>query len=70
MNCTIEVVIKFMGEYIITRFGMPFDLVSSNGHTLSSIQFVEWAYDNKAIIKYSSNYYAQDTGVVESTNKN
>ena len=69
-NCTAKVVTDFLEEHIITRFGMPFILVCDNGSTFASAFLTQWAFENKFIIKFSSNYYPQGNGVVESTNKN
>jgi transposase InsO family protein len=69
-NCTTNVVIKFLDEHVITRFGIPFALVCDNGPAFSSAQFIQWAFEYKIILKYSSNYYPQGNGVAKSTNKN
>ena len=69
-NYTAKVVTDFLEEHIVTRFGMPFTLVCDNGFAFASAFLNQWAFENKAIIKFSSNYYLQGNGVVESTNKN
>lgn len=69
-NANAEVVLKFIDEHIVTRFGMPFALVCDNGPTFTSAQLMQWSYEYKVILKFSSNYYPQGNGVVESTNKN
>jgi transposase InsO family protein len=69
-NCTTYIVIKFLDEHIITRFGIQFSPVCDNGPTFSSAQFIQWAFEYKIVLKYSSNYYPQGNGVAESTNKN
>lgn len=68
-NATTEVVVKFL-ELIVTRFGMLYSLVCDNGPPFASIAFSEWAYDHDIMLGFSSNYYPQGNGVVESTNKN
>lgn len=65
-----DVVIKFLEENTITQFGMPFSLVCDNGLTFSSAQLLEWTYNQKIILKFSSNYYPQGNSVAKSMNKN
>lgn len=65
-----EVVIRFIEEYIVIRFRMPYPLVCDNGQAFIATSLSEWAYDHQVIINFSSNYYPQGNGVVESTNKN
>lgn len=69
-NCTAKVVMDFLEEYIVTRFGMSFFLVYNNRSSFVSIFLTQGALDNQVIIKLSSNYYPQGNGLVESTNKN
>ena len=69
-NCNAKVVTNFLEEHIVTKFGMPFTLMCDNGSTFASTFLTQWAFENKAIIKFSSNYYLQGNGVAESTNKN
>lgn len=69
-NATAEVVLKFIDEYIVTRFGMPFSLVCDSSPTFTSAQLMQWSYEQKVILKFSSNYYLKGNRVVESMNKN
>lgn len=69
-NCTIDVVIKLLNDHVITKFGVTFTLVCDNNLAFSSTQFIQWAFEYKIVLKYSSNYYPQGNGIVESTNKN
>jgi len=69
-NSTSAVVISFLEDNILTRFGTPISLVCDNGPAFQSIEFTEWAYDNYISLKFSSNYYPQGNGLAESTNKN
>ena len=65
-----DVVIDFLQENIITRFGVPISLVFDNAAYFSSIKIT--AFDNEKGMKlhYSANYYPQGNGLAESTNKN
>ena len=69
-NCTTKVVTDFLEEHIVTRFGMPFALVCDNWSIFASAFLTQWAFENKVIIKFSSNYYPQGNEVAKSTNKN
>lgn len=69
-NATMEVVLKILEECIITKFGMPFSLVCDHGPAFTSAQLMQWSYEYKLVLKFSSNYYPQGNGVAESTNKN
>jgi transposase InsO family protein len=65
-----KVVIQFIEQQLITRFGMPFILVFDNATYFSSTLLREISLDKGIIIKCSPNYYPQGNGVAESTNKN
>jgi hypothetical protein len=65
-----EVVINFLEQYIITRFGVPNSLVFDNTTYFSSLKLSEFSLEKGIILKYSTNYYPQGNGLVESTNKN
>lgn len=56
-QCTTEVVIKFLEEKPITRFGVPYALVCDNGPTFSSLKFSNWEFKYGITLKFSSNYY-------------
>ena len=63
-------VIQFLLRNIITRFVFPSCLVFHNGKSISSLNIVEFSLKHNMNLKYSTNYYLQGNGVVESTNKN
>jgi hypothetical protein len=65
-----KVVIQFIEQQLITRFGVPYVLVFDNATYFSSTLLTEFALDKGIIIRYSANYYPQGNGVAESTNKN
>jgi hypothetical protein len=65
-----KVVIQFIEQKLITRFGLPSILVFDNATYFSSTLLIEFALDKGIIIKYFANYYPQGNGVAESTNKN
>jgi hypothetical protein len=65
-----KVVIQFIEQQLITRFGMPSVLFFDNSTYFYSTLLTKFSLDKGIIIKYSANYYPQGNGVVESTNKN
>ena len=69
-NCTTEIVIKFLEENIITRFGCPHAFVCDNGPDFRSLKLSNWAFDYGITLNFSSNCYPKGNGLAESTNKN
>jgi hypothetical protein len=65
-----EIIIKFLEQHLITRFGVPSVLVFYNATYFSSLKLIEFSLEKGIILRYSTNYYPQGNGVVESTNKN
>lgn len=53
--CTSDIVIKFLEENIITRFGCPDALVCDNGSVFSSLRFSNWAFEHGITLNFSSN---------------
>jgi hypothetical protein len=65
-----KVLIQFIEQQLIIRFGVPFFLVFDNAAYFSSTLLIEFSLDKGIIIKNSTNYYPQGIGVEESRNKN
>ena len=65
-----EVVINFLEQHIITRFGIPNSLVFDNATYFSCFKLSKYALEKGIILKYSSNYYSQGNDLEESTNEN
>jgi hypothetical protein len=65
-----KIVIQFIEQNLITRFGMPSVIVFDNATYFSSTLLIYFSLDKGIIITYSANYYPQGNGVAESTNKN
>jgi len=65
-----KVVIQFIEQKMITRFGVPYVLVFDNATYFYSTLLIEFSIDKGIMIKYSANYYPQGNDVAESTNKN
>lgn len=69
-RATSEVVIHFLEESILTRFGTPFSLVCDNVSGFSSKKLSDWASSHNIKITFSTNYYPQGNGLAKSTNNN
>ena len=65
-----DMVINLLQENIMTGFGVLISLVFDNESYFSSIKIIEFASEKGIKLHYSSNYYPQGNGLVESTNKN
>ena len=65
-----DVVINFLQENIMTRFGVPISLVFDNESYWSYVKIAEFSYEKGIKLHYSANYYPQGNGLAESTNKN
>jgi uncharacterized protein (DUF1919 family) len=50
------VVIRFIEQQLITRFGVPFVLVFYNATYFSSLKLIEFYLEKGIILRYSSNY--------------
>jgi hypothetical protein len=59
VNVNEEVVINFLEQHIITRFGIPKPLVFDNVAYFSSLKLSEYALVKGIILKYPANYYPQ-----------
>jgi hypothetical protein len=64
-----KVVIQFIEQHLITRFGVPSILVFDNATYFSYTLLTKFSLEKGIIIRYSANYYPQGNGVEESTNK-
>jgi transposase InsO family protein len=69
-KATEEVVMKFLEEKIITRFGVPAKITTDNAKDFSSMALNEFCFKYGIVLSHSSNYYPQGNGLAESNNKN
>jgi hypothetical protein len=58
-----KVVIQFIEQQLITRFGVPYDLVFNNAYFFYSTLLTDFSLDKGIIIRYSANYYPQGNEV-------
>lgn len=69
-NATEKVIIDFIENNIITRFGVPAKITTDNAKAFSSLEFSSFCFKYGIILSHSSNYYPQGNGLAESSNKN
>lgn len=67
---TDKVVIDFLEDKIITRFGVSSKITVDNGPAFSFGHFLAFCLKYGIILTHSSNYYPQGNGLAESSNKN
>jgi transposase InsO family protein len=69
-SATNKVVMDFLEEKIITRFGVPAKITTDNAKAFSSTQLSSFCFKYGIMLSHSSNYYPQGNGLVESISKN
>jgi transposase InsO family protein len=67
---TNEVVMGFLEDKIITKFGISAKITTDNAKTFSSFNISSFCCKYGIILSHSSNYYPQGNGLAESSNKN
>jgi transposase InsO family protein len=67
---TDKVVIEFLEDKIITRFGVLAKITTDNANVFSSMELSKFYYEYGIILSHSSNYYPQGNGLAEFSNKN
>ena len=68
-NATDIVIIKFMEENIISRFGCPARIITDNAQAFKSAKFMNSCQQYNIILSHSTAYYPQGNGLAESSNK-
>ena len=68
-NATNTVIIKFMEENIISRFGCPARIVTDNAQAFKSNKFLNFCQQYNIALNHSTAYYPQGNGLVEYSNK-
>ena len=68
-NETNVVVMKFMEENIISRFGCLAKIVTENAQAFKSTKFVSFCQHYNMALGHSTAYYPQGNGLAESSNK-
>lgn len=68
-NATDVVIIKFLTENILSRFGCPCKLVTDNAQSFKSEKLINFCQNHNIILSQSTPYYPQGNGLAESSNK-
>jgi transposase InsO family protein len=68
-NATDSVVINFLEENILSRFGCPRKIVTDNAQAFKSMAMVSFCQKYNIVLGHSTTYYPQGNGLVESSNK-
>ena len=63
------VVIKFIEENILSRFGCPTQIVTDNATTFKSRKMIDFYNKYHITLGHSTAYYPQRNGLTESSNK-
>ena len=69
-NANEKVIMDFIENQIITRFGVPAKITTDNTKAFSSFEFSSFFLKYGITLSHSSNYYPQGNGLDESSNKN
>ena len=69
-KATDAIVMDFLEDKIITRFGVPARIITDNGPCFVSSEMSSFYFKYGIILSHSSNYYPQGNGLAESSNKN
>ena len=65
-----NVIIRFIEENILSRFGCPKKIVTDNAAAFRSDKMVQFCQDYNIKLIHSTAYYPQGNGLAESSNKN
>ena len=63
-----SVIIKFIENNILSRFGCPTKVITDNAATFGSKKMVEFCHKYQITLGHSTTYYPQGNGLVESSN--
>ena len=66
---TDAIVMDFLDDKIITRFGVPARIITDNGPCFVSSEMSSFCFKYGIVLSHSSNYYPQGNGLAESSNK-
>jgi transposase InsO family protein len=69
IKATDSVVIDFLEESILSRFGCPRKIVMDNAQAFKSMEMVSFCQKYNIILGHSTTYYPQGNGLDESSNK-
>jgi transposase InsO family protein len=68
-QATYVVIIQFLEDNILSRFGCPIKIITDNATTFKSKKMEKFCSDYNITLGHSTSYYPQGNGLVESSNK-
>jgi len=68
-NTTDSIVIKFIEEDILSRFGFPTQVVTDNAVAFTSVKMIEFCKKYHIMLHHSTPNFPQGNGLRESSNK-
>jgi hypothetical protein len=68
-RATDSVVIDFLEENILSRFGCPRKIVTDNAQAFKSMAMISFCQKYNIVLGHSTTYYPQGNGLAESSNK-
>jgi hypothetical protein len=68
-NATDSVVISFLEDNILSRFGCPRKIVTDNAQAFKSMAMISFFQKYNIVLGHSTAYYPQGNGLAESSNK-
>jgi hypothetical protein len=69
-SATEKVVMDFLEDRILNRFGVPSKIVTDNAKAFCSTEMSSFCFKYGIILSHASDYYPQGNGQAESSNKN
>jgi hypothetical protein len=69
-NANEKVVMDFLEDRIITRFGVPSRIVTDNAKAFCSVKMSAFCFRYGIVLSHASDYYPQGNGQAELSNKN
>jgi hypothetical protein len=68
-QATDDVIIQFLEDNILSRFGCPIKIITDNATAFKSKKIEKFCSDYNITLGHSTSYYPQGNGLVESSNK-
>ena len=68
-HATDAVIIQFLENNILSKFGYPRGLITDNAQAFKSNKIVKLCNDYNIILSHSTSYYPEGNGLAESSNK-
>ena len=64
-----SVIIKFLEDHILSRFGCPRKIITDNAAAFGSKNMIDFCHTYQIVLGHSTAYYPQGNGLAESSNK-